>query len=108
MGMGATNTLDRVAASIGLLEGVGPAFETALDIAHGGVLFALPALLANGLLHSADKYFTLPKGYYRLSSIFLLLAFMAMARVKTVEALRYESPGEGPTPGRGDPRCKAR
>jgi hypothetical protein len=94
MGMGATNTLDRVAASIGVLEGAVPAFETALDIAHGGVLFALPALLANGLLHSADKYFTLPKGYYRLSSIFLLLAFMAMARLKTVEALRYEPPGE--------------
>lgn len=50
--MGATSTLDRVAASIGLLEGVVPAFETALDIIHGGALFALPALLANGLLHS--------------------------------------------------------
>ena len=94
MGMGATNTLDRVAASIGVLEGAVPAFETALDIAHGGVLFALPALLANGLLHSAEKYFTLPKGYYRLDSLLLLLAFMALARVKTVEALRYESPGE--------------
>ena len=51
MGVGASNTLDRVAASIGLLEGVEPAFETALDIAHGGVLFALPSLWAKGLLH---------------------------------------------------------
>ena len=52
MGMGATNTLDRVAASIGLLDGVTPRFETALDIPFGGVLLALPALLANGLLTS--------------------------------------------------------
>ena len=48
-----------VAASLGLLQGVRPQFETALDIPHGGVLFALPALLANGLLCHADKYFTL-------------------------------------------------
>jgi len=94
MGMGATNTLDRVAASIGVLNGVKPTFETALDIPQGGVLFALPALLANGLLKSSGKYFTLPKSYYRLDSLFLLMAFMALARLKTVEALRYESPGE--------------
>jgi hypothetical protein len=28
------------------------------------VLLALPALLAIGLLHQAEKYFQLPKGYY--------------------------------------------
>jgi hypothetical protein len=94
MGMGATNTLKRVAASVGLLTRVEPTFETALDIPNGGVLFALPALVANGLLKSADKYFSLPKGYYGLESLFLLLAFMALARVETVEALRYEPPGE--------------
>ena len=94
MGMAATNSIDRVAASIGLLGEVEPVFETALDIPQGGVLFALPALLANGLLMHAKKYFTLPKGYYRLDTIFLLLAFMALARLKTVERLRYQSPGE--------------
>lgn len=92
--MGATNTLDRVAASVGLLDGVKPAFETALDIPNGGVLFALPALLANGLLKSAESYFSLPKGYYGLDSLFLLMAFMALARLETIEALRYEPPGE--------------
>jgi hypothetical protein len=29
-----------------------------------------------------------------LSSIFLLLGFMALARVKSIEKLRYETPGE--------------
>ena len=94
MGMAATNSIDRVAASMGLLDELEPAFETAVDVPQGGVLFALPALLANGLLLHAKKYFALPKGYYRLDTLFLLLAFMALARLKTVEALRYEAPGE--------------
>ncbi|MCP4271928.1 MAG: hypothetical protein GY781_08170, partial [Gammaproteobacteria bacterium] len=40
------------------------------------------------------KHFQLPKGYYGLASIFLLLAFMALARIKNVERLRYYAPGE--------------
>ena len=50
MGVGATNTLARVAASVGELECVAPDFEAALDVPNGGVLFALPALLISGLL----------------------------------------------------------
>ena len=43
---------------------------------------------------ACSRLFTLPKGYYRLDSLFLVMAFMALARLKTGEALRYESPGE--------------
>lgn len=94
MGMGATNTLDRVAASIGGVQGVSLEFQRSLDVANGGVLFALPALLACGLLQHTDRHFSLPRGYYRLDSIFLLLALMALARLKNVESLRYCAPGE--------------
>ncbi len=66
--MGTTNPQARLAASIGLLDGVAPDFNDVLDVPQGGVLFALPALLANGLLRHAEKYFTLPKGYYRLNT----------------------------------------
>jgi hypothetical protein len=45
MGRGATATLERLAASLGLLNEVTPRFDAALDIAKGGVLLALPALL---------------------------------------------------------------
>lgn len=55
---------------------------------------ALPALLACGLLKELAKHFRLPKGYYGLQSLFLLLAFMALARIKTIENLRYCAPGE--------------
>jgi len=94
MGMGTTNSLDRFGASIGLLNGVKAAFASCMDVPNAGVLLALPALLVSGLLNHAEKYFQLPRGYYRLDSIFLLLAFMALARLKTVEDLRYSAPGE--------------
>jgi hypothetical protein len=94
MGRGATATLERLAASIGLLDEVAPEFAAALDIPKGGVLLALPALLVSGLLRDANKYFQLPKGFYGLKTIFLLLAFMALARLKSIEALRYCAPGE--------------
>lgn len=94
MGRGATNTLDRVAASLGLKGTVGIVFEACQDVPNGGVLLALPALLANGLLDHTDDHFTLPEGYYGLESLFLLLGFMALARLKYIEDLRYCAPGE--------------
>jgi hypothetical protein len=94
MGRGACNVEARVAASVGELESIAPDFQPALDVPNGGVLFALPALLALGLLESTPRYFELPKGYYALDSLFLLLAFMALARLKSIESLRYCAPGE--------------
>ena len=94
MGRGATATVERVAASLGELAEAAPRFDPALDVSKGGVLLALPALLACGLLRHAGKYFQLPAGFYGLKTIFLLLAFMALARLKSIEALRYCAPGE--------------
>ena len=95
MGMGASNVEARVAASIGALaDPVEPEFQSALDIPNGGVLCALPALLAMGLLKTTERFFELPKGYYGLKSIFILLAFMALTRLKSIESLRYCAPGE--------------
>ncbi len=61
---------------------------------NGGVLLGLPGLMSTGLLRHTKKYFHLPNGYYGVESIFLLLGFMALARLKTIESLRYCSPGE--------------
>jgi len=71
--MGATNTLDRVAAMMGEISEVPLDFQCSNSVPNAGVLFALPALLSIGLLHNTRKYFQLPNGYYGLESIFLLL-----------------------------------
>jgi hypothetical protein len=81
-------------ASLGQLVAAPIRFEPATDLPQGGVLCALPALLALGLLRHSAEHFALPPGYYGLETIFLLIAFAALARVPSVEALRYEPPGE--------------
>ncbi len=50
MGYGATRTSERVAAAMGELESAPVAFQAAQDVSQGGVLLAVPALLAMGLL----------------------------------------------------------
>ena len=92
--MGAVNAVDRVLASLGLAGPVAPVFAAAADVPDAGVLLAVPALLACGLLRDARKFFGLPRGYYGLESVFLLLALLALARVKSIEQLRYQAPGE--------------
>jgi len=94
MGNATTNVTARLSASIGSLDAVVPEFKCAFDVPNAGVLFALPALLATGLLKYTESFFKLPKGYYGLDSLFLLLAFMALSRVKSIESLRYSAPGE--------------
>ena len=94
MGYATTRPLERVAAAMGALEAAPIQFEPAVDIPNGGVLLALPALLANGLLHHTRDLYALPKGFYRIESIFVLLALMALARIKSIEQLRYEAAGE--------------
>jgi hypothetical protein len=95
MGRGASNVSARIAASLGQANAVAPQFQHALDVPCAGVLFALPALLALGLLDTAqESLHPLPKGYYGLDSILLLLALMALARMPSLESLRYKAPGE--------------
>jgi prepilin-type processing-associated H-X9-DG protein len=94
MGMGATRVIERVAAAVGGLQEATIEFEATQDVPCGGVLWALPALLSNGLLHRTREYFQLPKGYYSVINIFLLLGMMALARIRSTEQLRYCSPGE--------------
>ncbi len=94
MGYATTRTLERVAAAIGRLGAPAPAeFEAACDVPGGGVLAAVPALLAQGLLRRPASY-QLPQGFYGIDSIFLVLALMALARIRSLEQLRYQAPGE--------------
>jgi|GEM_PF-289901 len=58
-----------------------------------------PALCHAGLARRrsarrGERHLQLPKGYYGLDSLLLLLAFMALARMESIEALRYSASGE--------------
>lgn len=69
-------------------------FETHEGLCGAGILFLLPALLAQGLLKTKEVY-TIPQShYYGLESILLTLAFMALARIKNPEQLKQCKPGE--------------
>lgn len=94
MGNAATRSLERVAAAMGELESAPVEFQAGSDVAQGGVLLALPALLATGLLRYRPEMYQLPNGFYGIDSIFLLLALMALARIPSLEQLRYQAPGE--------------
>ncbi len=60
---------------------------------NGGLLLALPALLANGLLDSLEK-FIYKKGFYKIQDIMLTTAFMCLARVENINQLANILPGE--------------
>ena len=69
-------------------------FDAHEAVCGAGVLFLLPALLAQGLLKTKDVYNVPPSHYYGLESILLTLAFMALARIKNPEQLKQCKPGE--------------
>ena len=95
MGRGARDSAGRVLASAGMMVEAQPRFDEALSaVACGGVLAALPMLLAEGLLDRAHRFLSVPKGSYGLTSVLVLLAFLFMARVRNPEALRRHPPGE--------------
>jgi hypothetical protein len=94
MGIGATREMDRVLASVGELQQAEPLFVAADNVCNAGVLFILPALVAQGLLKGMEVYGSIKKGYYGLLSILLLLSFMMLSRIKTPEQLKNCKPGE--------------
>jgi hypothetical protein len=63
MGQACTRTVQRVAAATGMIDQAEVVFEDLQDVRGGGVLFALPALLMNGLLKYSDKFFKLRDPY---------------------------------------------
>jgi hypothetical protein len=64
-------------------------------VANAGVLLALPAVIGEGLLSSAERiYAPLKAGFYGLHSILLCLDTMALLRIKTIKGLSDHQPGE--------------
>ncbi|EQD37642.1 hypothetical protein B1A_17471 [mine drainage metagenome] len=94
MGTACTRADERVAAAMGLAGSASARFEVGHDVQMAGLLTALPALCANGLLSGIDRHLKLPKGFYSVLHILLTLGFMALARIRRPEGLRHIPPGE--------------
>ena len=94
MGVACTRVGERVLAAVGKLVGATVHFEFCLDVSKAGVLCAIPGLLANGLFHDVEEFLGRVRGYYTIFHVLLLLALMALCRIKTTEKLRGHAPGE--------------
>jgi transposase len=94
MGTACTRPGERVLAALGMLHGAPTRFEPCRDVSYGGVLCALPGLIENGLLRHLDQALPTLTGYYTTMHVLLLLGYLALCRIKTVERLQYEPPGE--------------
>src|SRR5437867_5028204 len=86
---------ERALARLGLLTEAAPRFVAAEAVRYGGALLALPALLTLGLLDAGEQsYGMLKKAFYGLRATLLVLAFMALLRIRTPEQLHGHPPGE--------------
>lgn len=94
LGTACTRPVERVMAAVGLLNEAPTRFEACRDVSFGGVLCALPALTENGLFRHVHDCLAKLRGYYSTLHVIILLAYMALCRIKVVEQLQYQSPGE--------------
>jgi transposase len=86
---------ERALARVGQLAEAAPEFVEAEAVRYGGALLGLPALLALGVLDAGEQtYGVLKKGFYGLRATLLILAFMALLRIRTPEQLQGHPPGE--------------
>lgn len=88
-GVAVKRETERVLASKGKIKEAPPEFTSNEDVNYAGVLLVLPFLSGLDYLKTGKKvYGTLKNGYYGLQSIFLVLAFMALLRIKNPEQLK--------------------
>jgi transposase-like protein len=86
---------ERALARLGQLTEAAPRFVAAEAVRAGGVVLALPAMLALGLLDAGQQvYGALKHGFYGLQATLLCLTFMALLRIRTPEQLQGQPPGE--------------
>ena len=94
-GVGVQRHTERAMARVGLLSEAPPRFAPAEAVRYGGALLGLPALLALGLLEAGEHtYGSLKNGFYGLRATLLILAFMALLRLRAPEQLQGHPPGE--------------
>jgi hypothetical protein len=88
-------SMDRLLAAMGLLEDAAPLFAKSLSVPRAGVLLAVPALVANGLLSVARKiYGTIGPAFYGLRTSLVAYVLLALLRIPRPENLKEYAPGD--------------
>src|SRR5207245_9927639 len=88
-------SMDRLLAAIGLLDDALPVFALTRSLPRAGVLLAIPALVASGLLSTAEKiYGSLGPAFYGLRTTLVAYVLLALMRIPRPETLKEYPPGE--------------
>ena len=86
-------SMDRLLASMGVLEDAAPLFACAASVPRAGVLLAIPALVSSGLLTIARKiYGSLGPAFYGLRTTLVAYVLLALLRIPRPEALKEYAP----------------
>lgn len=86
-------SMDRLLAAMGMLEDAAPLFACAPCVPRAGVLLAIPALVASGLLSIASKiYGSLGPAFYGLRTTLMTYVLLALLRIPRPEALKEYAP----------------
>jgi len=86
---------DRLLAALGLLDDASPLFAPTRNLPRAGVLLAIPALVASGLLAAAQKlYGSIGPSFYGLRTTLVAYVLLALLRISRPEALKEYPPGE--------------
>lgn len=84
---------DRLLATLGHLEDAPPLFARASGVPRAGVLLAIPALEASGLLAIArEVYGSIGPAFYGLRTTLVVFVLLALTRIKRLEALKEYAP----------------
>ncbi len=88
-------SMDRLLAAMGLLDDALPVFAPTRGLPRAGVLLAIPALVASGLLSTAEKiYGSLGPAFYGLRTTLVAYVLLALLRIPRPETLKEYPPGE--------------
>ncbi len=88
-------SMDRLLAAIGLLDDALPVFAPTRSLPRVGVLLAIPALVASGLLSVAENiYGNLGPAFYGLRTTLVAYVLLALLRIPRPETLKEYPPGE--------------
>ena len=84
---------DRLMAYLGLLDDAAPLFRPGTAIPGAGVLLAMPALVASGVIECArEVYGSIGPAFFGLRTTIVSLVLMALLRIKRPEGLKEHLP----------------